>query len=83
VAAAPVAPAPVPAAAPAAAAPRAVPAVGAARALQQQGVRKRRDVDVAELLRRDSAYALHELRRIAVLAAILITTLIVLGVVLR
>ncbi|HXK34548.1 MAG TPA: hypothetical protein VNM91_11110, partial [Dehalococcoidia bacterium] len=71
-------------AAPAAAAPaRPVPAVGAARALQQQGVRKRRDVDVVELLRRDSAYALHELRRIAILAAILITTLIVLGVVLR
>lgn len=90
-AAVPVAPAPVtpaPAvAAPAASSPtapaRSLPAIGVARALQQQGVRKRREVDVTELLRRDSAYALHELRRIAILAALLITTLIVMGVVLR
>jgi hypothetical protein len=31
------------------------------RALQQQGVRRRREVDVDELARADTRYALHEL----------------------
>ena len=55
----------------------------AVRAIQQQGVRKRRTVDVHGLAARDARYALHELRRIAVLAAMVIVTLIVLGIVLR
>jgi hypothetical protein len=54
-----------------------------ARALQQQGVRKRRELDVAALARRDTQYAFHELRRIAILATLVIVTLIVLGIVLR
>jgi hypothetical protein len=53
------------------------------RAIQQQGVRKRREVDVHGLVVRDTKYALHELRRIAVLATMVIVTLIVLGIVLR
>ncbi len=64
-------------------APAPVPAVGAARALQQQGVQKRRGIDLNALARRDTSYALHELRRIGVLTAMVITTLVVLGVVLR
>jgi hypothetical protein len=56
---------------------------GAARALQQQGVRRRREVDVDSLLRRDSSYAMHELRRIGALTVMVVTTLIVLGVFLR
>jgi len=64
---------------------RAQPArlTGAARAIQQQGVRKRREVDLVTLARRDTSYAIHELRRIAILAAMVVTTLIVLGIVLR
>ena len=76
--AAPAPPAPV-----AAAATVAVPRVGAARALQQQGVRKRRDVDVNELARRDSSYAMHELRRIGVLTVMVVVALIVLAILLR
>jgi hypothetical protein len=53
------------------------------RAIQQQGVRKRRDIDLNLLAVSDTKYALHELRRIAVLAAMVIVTLIVLGAVLR
>jgi hypothetical protein len=53
------------------------------RAIQQQGVRKRRDIDVNALAVSDTKYALHELRRIAVLATMVIATLIVLGIVLR
>ena len=68
---------------PAAKPPMRVPAVGAVRALQQQGVQKRSGVDLNALARRDTSYALHELRRIGVLTAMVITTLIVLGVVLR
>jgi hypothetical protein len=56
---------------------------GAARALQQQGVRKRRDVDLNALARRDTSYALHELRRIGILAATVVVTLVVLGIVMR
>jgi hypothetical protein len=56
---------------------------GAARAIQQQGVRKRREVDLVTLARRDTSYAIHELRRIAILAAMVVVTLVVLGVVLR
>lgn len=74
----PVSPAPA-TATPVAAAPR----VGAARALQQQGVRKRREVDVNELARRDSSYAMHELRRIGILAVMVVVSLIVLAIVLR
>jgi hypothetical protein len=53
------------------------------RAMQQQGVRKRRAFDVHALAVRDSEYAIHEMRRIFILAAMVITTLIVLGFVLR
>jgi hypothetical protein len=77
-------PAPAPAAPTAAvAATGAAPATGAARALQQQGVRKRREVDLNELARRDSSYAMHELRRIAILTVIVVVSLVVLAVVLR
>jgi hypothetical protein len=55
----------------------------AVRAIQQQGVRKRREFDVQALAVRDTQYAIHELRRIAVLATMVIITLIVLWVVLR
>jgi len=55
----------------------------AVRAIQQQGVRKRRDVDLKALARRDTEYAIHELRRIAVLATMVIVTLVILGIVLR
>lgn len=55
----------------------------AVRAMQQQGVRKRRELDLQALAVSDTKYALHELRRIAVLTAMVITTLIVLGIVLR
>lgn len=55
----------------------------AVRAMQQQGVRKRREFDIHALAVRDTQYALHELRRIAVLATLVIVTLIVLGFVLR
>ncbi len=53
------------------------------RAIQHQGVRRRREVDLAALARSDTKYALHELRRIVVLATMVIVTLIVLGIVLR
>lgn len=53
------------------------------RAIQQQGVRKRRDVDLGALARRDTSYAYHELRRIAVLATMVIVSLVVLWFVLR
>jgi hypothetical protein len=55
----------------------------AVRAIQQQGVRKRREFDIQALAVRDTQYAIHELRRIAVLATMVIITLIVLWVVLR
>lgn len=58
-------------------------AVGSVRAMQQQGVRHRRELDGNELAVRDTRYAIHELRRIAVLAALVIITLIVLTIVLR
>jgi hypothetical protein len=79
---APPEPAPAPAAAPA------KPAlVGklptTVRAIQQQGVRKRRDFDLGALARRDTSYAYHELRRIAALATMVIVTLVVLWFVLR
>ncbi len=81
-------PPPPPPAAPTAPAPAAGPSAnlrttGAARALQQQGVRKRSDVDLQALATRDTSYALHELRRIGVLAVMVVTTLIVLGIVMR
>jgi len=76
---APTAPAPPRASAPA----PATRATGVVRALQQQGIRKRSDVDLQALGRRDTSYAMHELRRIGVLAVMVVTTLIVLGVVLR
>ena len=53
------------------------------RAMQQQGVRKRRDVDLGALARRDTSYAYHELRRIGVLATMVIVSLVVLWFVLR
>jgi hypothetical protein len=69
------------AAAATAAIPGRVPA--SVRAIQHQGVRRRREVDLQALAVADTKYALHELRRIAILAAMVVTTLIVLGVVLR
>jgi hypothetical protein len=78
-----------PAQAPAAAAPvaptRTPPArlPTAVRAIQQQGVRKRREFDIQALAVRDTEYAIHELRRIAVLATMVIITLVVLWIVLR
>lgn len=53
------------------------------RAIQHQGVRRRRELDVDALAERDTRYAMHELRRILVLATIVVVTLIVLGIVLR
>lgn len=53
------------------------------RAMQQQGVRKRREFDVQALAVRDTAYALHELRRIFILALMVVITLVVLWFVLR
>jgi hypothetical protein len=53
------------------------------RAIQQQGVRKRREFDLGALARRDTSYAFHELRRIAALATMVIVTLVVLWFVLR
>jgi cell division septation protein DedD len=73
-------PAPKPAAAPPAPASKLPTAV---RAIQQQGVRKRRDVDLGALARRDTNYAYHELRRIGVLATMVVVTLVVLWFVLR
>ncbi len=55
----------------------------AVRAMQQQGVRKRREFDIHALAIRDTEYAYHELRRIAVLATMVIVTLIILWFVLR
>jgi hypothetical protein len=55
----------------------------AVRAMQQQGVRRRRELDLQALAVSDTKYALHELRRIAALATMVVVTLIVLGVVLR
>jgi hypothetical protein len=85
--AAPVGLPPVAAAQPAAAiAPTRAPSTRlptAVRAIQQQGVRKRREFDIEALAVRDTQYAIHELRRIAVLATMVIITLIVLWVVLR
>jgi hypothetical protein len=40
-------------------------------------------LDLNELGRRDSSYAMHELRRIAILTAIVVVTLIVLAIFLR
>jgi hypothetical protein len=53
------------------------------RAIQHQGVRRRREVDLHALAVADTKYALHELRRIAVLAVMVVVTLVVLGIVLR
>jgi len=58
-------------------------AAGSVRAMQQQGVRHRRELNVSDLAVRDTRYAIHELRRIAVLAALVVITLIVLTIVLR
>ncbi len=55
----------------------------AVRAIQQQGVRKRREVNIEALQRRDSDYAIHEFRRIAVLAVMVVATLVILTFVLR
>ena len=53
------------------------------RAIQQQGVRRRREVDLQALAVADTRYAKHELRRIAILAVMVVATLVVLGIVLR
>jgi hypothetical protein len=54
----------------------------AVRAIQHQGTR-RRGVDVPALLRADTEYAVHELRRIFILAVMVVATLVVLTIVLR
>jgi len=76
---------PAPAPAPVAAAPKTASTKlpTTVRAIQQQGVRKRRDVDLNALAKRDTSYAYHELRRIAVLATMVVVTLVVLWFVLR
>jgi hypothetical protein len=51
--------------------------------MQQQGTRRRREVDLHALAVADTRYALHELRRIAILATAVVVTLVVLGIVLR
>lgn len=53
------------------------------RALEQQGVRKRREVDVNAVAKRDSAYAMHELRRIAILTTLVVVALVILTLTLR
>jgi hypothetical protein len=82
---APAAAAPAPAQAPAPAAQRSaggrLPTT--VRAIQQQGVRKRREFDVHALAIRDTQYAFHEMRRIFIFASAVVITLIVLGIVLR
>ncbi len=80
---APPQPAPPPAPAPTAAAGSTTRLPTAVRAIQQQGVRRRREVDVHALAVRDTQYAFHELRRIAVLATMVIITLVLLWVFLR
>jgi hypothetical protein len=55
----------------------------AARAMQQQGARRRREFDLEALAISDTRYAIHELRRIAILATMVVVTLVVLGFVLR
>ena len=75
------APQPVPAAAPTRTPSSRLPT--AVRAIQQQGVRKRRDVDLDALAVRDTNYAVHELRRIAILTVMVIISLVVLTFVLR
>lgn len=74
-----------PAPAPATRSAQPVPArpAGVVRALQQQGVRKRSDVDLDALARRDTSYAVHELRRIAILTIMVVAALVVLTIVLR
>jgi hypothetical protein len=46
-------------------------------------VRRRREVDLHALAVADTKYAFHELRRIAILAVMVVATLVVLGIVLR
>jgi hypothetical protein len=72
-----------PAAAPSTATARPTRLPTAVRAIQQQGVRKRRDVDLVALAKRDTSYALHELRRIAILATMVVVTLVILWFFLR
>lgn len=78
--------APMPAPAPAAASTSTAAAAstarhtGAVRALEQQGVRKRRELDVEALAKRDSDYAKHELRRIFTFAALILAALVVIAI---
>lgn len=53
------------------------------RAIQQQGVRKRRELDVHALAERDTRYAMHELRRILILTTMVVVALVVMAIVLR
>ncbi|MEX2245196.1 MAG: hypothetical protein WEC75_00760 [Dehalococcoidia bacterium] len=53
------------------------------RGVETKTSRRRGEVDTDELLARDTRYALHELRRIAVLATMVVVTLVVLAIVLR
>lgn len=74
-------PAPPPAAAPAA--PSALPVSPSQAAEHAAARRRRREVDPEALLAQDSSYAMHELRRIAILAVMVVATLIALGVFMR
>jgi hypothetical protein len=55
----------------------------AAQVASAPAARRRREVDPDELLAQDSSYAIHELRRIGITAAIILGTLIGLGVFMR
>ena len=55
----------------------------AVRAIQQQGVRKRRDIDLHALGVADTRYAIHEIRRIAVLTVMVVISLVVATIFLR
>ena len=46
-------------------------------------MRRRRELDVHALAERDTRYAMHELRRILILATMVVVTLVVLAIVLR
>ena len=51
--------------------------------IQQQGVRKRRDIDLQELAVSDTRQAIHDVRRISVLLVLVVIALVVLTILLR
>jgi hypothetical protein len=76
-------PAPAPVMSAAQATPSYSRVTGSMRAIQQQGVRKRREVDLDALAVSDTRYALHELRRIFIVTTLIVITLVVLAIVMR